>query len=133
MWNISKQSFGFVLTFSGDITAPEMRDWVADAKKQLAAPVPAIWGVIVDMRELRPLKQDVQAVMVEGQKAFKMRGMQRSVVALKDPVTTMQFRRLARASGIDAWERYIDVSVQPNWQTAAKQWILSEVEPTSRV
>jgi len=129
MFKIAKQSFGFVLTFAGKIDAKEMQEWVNATRKELAAPLPDVWGVIVDMRELQPLAVDVQTVMVEGQKLFKQRGMKRSAVALKDAVTTMQFRRLARESGIDAWERYINVEETQNWQSAAKQWITDAVEP----
>lgn len=129
MWKISAQSFGFVLTFSGRIEPDEMHEWVMEAQRQLRGPLPANWGVIVDMRELEPLSPASQAVMVEGQKAFKQRGMQRSAVALKDAVTTIQFRRLARESGIDAWERYLNVQQLSAWQTTAKQWITMGVEP----
>lgn len=129
MWNIARQSFGFVLTFEGSIQPAEMQAWVAEARKQLAAPLPASWGVVVDMRGLQPLSAEAQRLMVEGQVEFKQRGMKRSAVALKDAVTTIQFRRLARESGIDAWERYINVELTPQWQSAAKQWIVDGTEP----
>lgn len=129
MWNIARPSFGFVLTFEGSIEAAEMAQWVAAARRELSNPLPPGWGVVVDMRELLPLRQDAQAKLIEGQKLFKQQGMTRSAVALKDAVTTMQFRRLARSSGIDAWERYIDTSALPQWQSAAKQWVVSGIEP----
>lgn len=132
MWNISRQSFGFVLTFKGSIELEEMSQWVAAAQRELSSPLPAGWGVIVDMRELLPLRQDAQAKLIEGQKLFKQKGMTRSSVALNDAVTTMQFRRLARTSGIDAWERYIDTSAIAQWQTAAKQWVVAAIEPGDR-
>lgn len=132
MWNISRQSFGFVLSFKGSIELAEMGQWVAAAKVELLNPLPTGWGVVVDMRELLPLRQDAQAMLIEGQKLFKQHGMTRSAVALKDAVTTMQFRRLARTSGIDAWERYIDTSAILQWQTAAKQWVVSGIEPGAR-
>ena len=129
MWKISKQSFGFVLSFGGTIGSADMQAWADEARRQLNGPLPESWGVVVDMRELEPLSVETQAVMVEGQKLFKQKGMQRSAVALKDAITTLQFRRLARTSGIDAWERYINVGTVENWQTAAKQWIVSGIEP----
>ena len=129
MWKISKQTFGFVLTFAGIIGPEEMKAWVTQSKVELAGQLPSIWGVIVDMRELQPLNQASQAVMLEGQIAYKARGMVRSAVALQDAITTLQFRRLARNSGIDAWERYIDAAENPNWQSIAKQWIVAGAEP----
>lgn len=129
MWQINPQSFGFVLTFSGRIDPAEMQAWAEAARRQLAGPLPPDWGVVVDMRTLEPLSAEAQQVMVEGQKAFKQRGMKRSAVALKDAVTTLQFRRLARSSGIDAWERYINVAQVVQWQHAAKQWVAAGIEP----
>ena len=129
MWKISKQSFGFVLTFSGPQSPEDLQAWLQEAQRQLQAPLPANWGVVVDMRELPALSAASQAVMQSGQQAFKRQGMVRSAVALSDAVTTMQFRRLARSSGIDQWERYINVQTVDNWQTAAKRWVVEGVEP----
>lgn len=129
MWNIARQSFGFVLTFEGALTPADLQAWRAQALRELAKLPPPGWGVVVDMRQLQPLSSEAQAVMVDGQQAFKKAGMKRSAVALNDAVATMQFRRLARQSGIDAWERYINVAETPGWQAAAKRWVVEGAEP----
>jgi hypothetical protein len=41
---------------------------------------------------------------------YHSRGMQRSCVILQDAITTIQFMRLSRKSGIFEYERYIDAS-----------------------
>jgi hypothetical protein len=66
------------------------------------------FGVFVDMRTLKPLPEDAQKVMEEGQKLFKQKGMTRSVVIVTGALTKMQFKRIAQETGIYEWERYID-------------------------
>jgi hypothetical protein len=87
------------------------------------------FGVIVDMRKLTPLPADSQKIMAETQVAYKRKGMRRSAVVLSSPITTTQFRRLAKESGIDAWERYIDASRNPEWSEAAVRWVRDGEEP----
>ncbi len=129
MWNIQRPSFGFVLTLSGKIDVSEVKSFGAKATEELAKPLPAGWGVVVDMRELSPLDPAAQDALVNVQKSFKARGMTRSVVVLNDPIATLQLRRLARSSGIDQWERYINAGALTDWQSTAKQWVTSATEP----
>jgi DUF971 family protein len=85
--------------------------------------------VMVDMRTLKPLKPDVQAVMVEGQKEYKVRGMERSAVVVPNAIVAMQFKRLAHESGIYQWERYIDASKSADWEKVAEAWITKAADP----
>jgi len=85
--------------------------------------------VFVDMRTLKPLPPDAQPIMVAGQQLYKEKGMQRSVVILADAVTTMQFRRLAKESGIYAWERYLDASSNADWKKVGEAWLTQGVDP----
>ncbi len=129
MWNISNQSFGFVLTFSGKPDAAELTAWLEESKLRLSQRLPAIWGIVGDMRELQPLDPGAQAVMSAGQMEYKRHGMSRAAVVLVDPVAIMQFRRLGRGTGVDSIERFINAVNTPNWQSAAKQWVVAGTEP----
>lgn len=128
MYSIEKAGYGFKLTFGGFIQADEMRAWVEESKKALSA-APANFSVFIDMRTLKPLPKESQPIMGEGQKLFKAKGMQRSVVILNDTITTVQFRRIAKETGIDAWERYIDASKITNWKEAGEAWLTKSQEP----
>jgi hypothetical protein len=77
------------------------------------------FGVLVDMRMLKPLKPEAQGVMVEGQRAYKQHEMQRSAVAVANAIIALQFKRLAEESGIYQWERYIDASATAEWKKIA--------------
>jgi len=67
--------------------------------------------------------------MVKGLQLYKGKGMQRSAVILNSTVTTMQFKRLAKESGIYQWERYIDASKTANWTDVAVAWVKDGIDP----
>jgi hypothetical protein len=130
MYNISKEKFGFKLTFGGVIPLDEMKRWREESRASLIG-APKHFGVLIDMRTLRPggVQPDAQAVMVDGQGLFKNAGMERSCVILESATVTMQFERLARQSGIHSFERYINAAAHPDWQAKAIGWIVSKIDP----
>ncbi len=128
MYQIELKSSIYKLTFSGVLSPDDMKNWLNESKQQLAS-APTKFGVFVDMRDMKPLSEDSQQYMKEGQAAFKSKGMVRSVVILNDTVTTMQFKRIARETGIDSWERYIDASRNPEWKKAGLDWLVNGLDP----
>ena len=132
MYSIEKTDWGVTLTFGGFMDASEMRAWVNESKEVLKD-VASGFGVLVDMRTLKPLSEEVQAVMQEGQKLYKGQGMSRSVVILASAVVTMQFKRIAKETGIYAWERYIDASSNANWQEKGIAWVRDTIDPDGAV
>lgn len=128
MYQISKKNFGYKLTFSGTISADEMKKWVSESQQTLNSS-PQSFGVLVDMRDLKPLEADAQAEMQKGQKLYKQNGMERSAVILSNAVITMQFKRIARKTGIYDFERYFDASSEPKWKEKALDWIENKVDP----
>ena len=123
MYKIERKSSGYLLTFGGNVERDEMERWRDDSKRALSTELAGHFGVIVDMRDLKPLAAEAQKIMVDGQKLFKEKGMKRSAVVLNNSVITLQFKRLARDSGIYEWERYIDASKTANWVDTAIAWV----------
>jgi hypothetical protein len=128
MYAIEKTLWGYKLTFGDFIQNDEMTKWVDESKTALEG-APAEFGVFVDMRSLKPLPEDAKETMTRGQKLYKEKGMVRSVVILDNPVTTMQFKRIAKESGIDQWERYIDASSHPDWEAKGVAWVKEGTDP----
>jgi hypothetical protein len=128
MYKIEQESWGYRLTFGGFIDAAEMKAWVDESHRVVKTSV-AGFGVFVDMRTLKPLPQDSQTVMQEGQKLYKSKGMRRSVVILASTVVTLQFKRIAQETGIYAWERYLDSSSVPDWEAKGIGWIRDSIDP----
>ncbi len=128
MYKVEKTGFGFKILFADFIKPEEMSGWLAESKKALLMP-PKEFGVFVDMRTLKPLPPEAQSILEEGQKLFKQKGMVRSVVILANSVLTMQFKRIAKETGIYQWERYIDSNVNPRWEQAGVDWLTKSIDP----
>ncbi len=128
MYKIDKKEYGFQLLFADFIKADEMQQWVNDSEKALAG-TSGKFGVLIDMRTLKPLLPDSQEFMQQGQKLYKQKGMVRSAVILDSAITAMQFKRIAKETGIYEWERYIDTSKTPNWEKVGIDWVKNGIDP----
>jgi hypothetical protein len=125
---IQKNPWGFELTFADTMDAREMQMWLEESKSVLKTAQPG-FGIFVDMRALKPLAPDAQAIMQEGQKLYKAKGMVRSVVILASGILTMQFKRIAHETGIYDWERYIDSTEVPTWREKGIAWVKDKGDP----
>jgi hypothetical protein len=128
MYKIEKTEYGFKLTFSGNLQKEEMERWVSESKEVLEGNNEE-FGVFVDLTLARPIDKETTLVMKEGQKLYKSRGMQRSAVVLNNTIATLQFREIAKSSGIYKCERYIDASRVKNWEKVGLMWVVEAVEP----
>jgi hypothetical protein len=131
MYKIEKADFGFKLAFSGFIGVEEMLSWLRESEELLSAQKDA-FSVFVDMRMLRPLSEEAMIHVKAGQKLYKQMGMERSVVILNSPATTEQFKKIARETGIDKWERYIDATVETDWHKTGMDWIIKGLDPDKK-
>lgn len=128
MYKIQRKPFGYEIILDGFIKEEEMQNWYEEAKDVLKTK-PHKFGVFVDLRNLLPLPRYSQVYLEEGQKLFKKSGMERSAVILKSATLTLQFKHLAKDSGIYVWERYVDASKNDNWEEVAKDWIINGIDP----
>jgi hypothetical protein len=128
VYKIDKTDLGFYLTFAGDMTKAEIERWYVESEHALTGQQ-SPFGVIIDMRTLAPLPVEAQEVMVRGQSMYRSRGMERSCVILDDAITTIQFMRLARKSGIAKYERYINASAHRDWLAKARNWVRHAIAP----
>jgi hypothetical protein len=126
MYSIEKTTYGYKLTFAGFIKQDEMARWGAEVRA-LAAPT-GPFSIFIEMRDLKPLPVESQEEMQKGQVLFKQRGLARAVVVVAGPTIAMQFKRIAKETGIDAWERYVDVT-RPNFEKLALGWVEKGIDP----
>jgi len=128
MYKIENTDYGFRLCFGGYMKQPEMEQWITDSQATLKT-APKSFGVLIDMRTLKPLPEDARAVMQQGQALYKRAGMQRSCVILDSATLTFQFKKIAQSSGIYAFERYLSAPDVPDWEKKAIAWVKSGTDP----
>jgi hypothetical protein len=128
MHKIEKTSYGVRLTFGGYIEKAEMEKWLAESQQALRS-MSQPFGNLIDMRTLKPLPADATAVMEKGQALYKQAGMQRSSVILESQIVAMQFKRIAKSSGIYDFERYLAADATPDWEKKALDWITNGIDP----
>lgn len=126
-YSIEKKPGGLLLTFEGTLGLADIEAWRAESQKYVLA-YSEPFSVIVDMRQLLPLDRCVLAAFVDGQRYYAENGMSRSSVILTDRLLTMQFRRIARDSGISAYELYVD-GAKDGWAKQAVDWARYGKEP----
>jgi len=123
MYRIMKRNFGYQLTFGGKLDNAEIVQWYCESESRLAENDHFPFSVIVDMRSVRSVSPATKAVIIEGQKLYRDKGMRRSVVIVDDPMMMQQLKHAAMTSGIYEKERYIDVKQKANWVNEALSWI----------
>jgi hypothetical protein len=131
MYTLKQTHFGFEVTIADRVTHFEATRALAESREALRR-CRKPFGVLVDIRFLRPLPEDVQEVIDETQRLFRTSGLERSAVVLASAIMTMQFMRLAKDSGVHAQERYVDASKHGDWEKIALAWILEGVDPDAR-
>jgi hypothetical protein len=128
LYTLEKAPFGFKVTIAGRVTHADAT-WVLAESRLALKGCDKPFGVLVDIRTLKPLAEDVQKVVDETQRVFREQGLERSAVILASAIMTLQFMRIATETGVHAHERYIDASKDENWERTAISWIVAGVDP----
>lgn len=129
MYQVQVTEFGFRFTFEDFIKQEEMQAFYDESLKALKDSGRTAYGVLVDMRNLKPLPPESKAIVEKCQRAFKEGGLVRSALLLSNPITTMQFKRIAKESGVYKWERFVDGSENENPEKIALDWIVNQIDP----
>ena len=74
MYKIESKHYGIQLTFADVIGKPELEKGLAESQQKLKV-VAKPFGVLIDMRKLKPLDPDAKQVMEKGQMVYKSSGM----------------------------------------------------------
>lgn len=129
MYTLQKLSWGYNIGFAGTITHENMTNWLEESKASLKTLFRKDFGVIVNMANMKVMTPECKKILEEGQKEYLKAGMKRSAVIVESAIVAMQLKGIAKLSGIDKWERYIDGS-NVNWPKLASDWVEKGIEPT---
>jgi len=128
MYKIEKTDYGFCLAFVGFISKEEISAWRKESEMILVS-MRKNFHVIVDLRFVKNLSVESKKIITEAQSLYRKHGMVRSSVIFDSKITAMQFRKIARESGIFESERYIDVDSAADWKERAVEWVVNQKEP----
>jgi len=128
MFSFEDREYGYKLSFRGFIRADEMYSWLQEAERRISRQG-GPFCLFMDIRDLRPIPLDAQRYLEEGYKLLRNRGLLRSSIIFENPVTSMQFRRLAMQTGIQNRERYIDSTQQIDYEEQGLFFIKELCEP----
>lgn len=124
-----RTEYGFRVTAPGFITASEAQAWFEDLKAKVAVKNGRSFGLMVDIRGQKANPPETQEIINQAMQWLKKNGMQRSVVVMDSAVARLQIMRIAKQVGMYAYERYIDASRDPDWETKAVGWISNGTDP----
>lgn len=127
MYKIEITDFGFKLTLSGHLPQEEAQAY-KDELVTIMPSLPEKFGILVDMRELKPLGAESQAIITSSQELVASR-LTRSTTVVNSTILFMQFRRLSKESHVIDSKRFVDASKTPDWEAVSTDWIVHELDP----
>ena len=129
MYRIEDTDYGFKLTFADVMDRAEAQRWLEEIVPRIDSRR-SPFSIFVDMRTLSPLSEEARGPIITGQRHARKKGLIRSVVILKDNLTTLQFIRIGKDTGIQKHERYISAIDNADWERQGLDWILEGIEPS---
>lgn len=127
MFSIKEASYGLDLSFGELVPAEEMARWVVEVTAALYKQKRP-FGVLVDLRTLKPLNDEAAEYLQRGEQRFLRAGLERAAVVFDTALVKMQFKRLAKAAGLIEPVRFFDAA-KPGWEERAQAWVVSGKEP----
>ena len=126
-YSIEKRPGGLFITFTGDLTLAEISNWRTESTSFVMA-YSEPFGVIIDMRGLRPLTPDMQSALIDAQRYYRENGMSRSAVIAPSRLLMAQLQRIANTTGLAQSERYFNGALN-GWAKQAVDWVRYGKEP----
>ncbi|MDW3195816.1 MAG: hypothetical protein R8G66_25810 [Cytophagales bacterium] len=127
MYKIEVKSYGIKLTFEGFISPEEMQAYKDEFKTTLDL-VPQQFGLLADMRSMKPLPAESQAIL-SAYPEWTATRIVRSATIIDSALVKMQSRRLSKEWKQDSTKRYIDSTQFHDWENRAEGWINEGIEP----
>jgi hypothetical protein len=128
MYKIEETEYGFKMTLTGFIQKEELKGWSREAAQVLRRQK-AGFGALIDTRGMSPLPPDAREFWRRNEVVAKKAGLGRCAHISDDPITMMQFTRIAREVGTIENIRHINASSVPNWEEVALNWIIKGIDP----
>lgn len=123
-----KTPYGYKSVYGETSSLDEAKRWLEEVKG-IIGPTKRPFCQMIDIRGQKVHDPDVQGFIVEAMGYLRQTGLQRSAIILSSPLAKMEITRLAKESGVYAYERYFDASKNGDWEKAALDWLEHGVDP----
>lgn len=127
MYKFEIKNYGFKVTFSDFLHKEDVQAYKDELAKTLDV-LPEKFGILVDMRTMKPLAPDSQETLTSSQQLVANR-LTRSATVVDSAIINLQFKRLSKQSGVIDSKRFIDASKTPDWEQKAVDWITDGIDP----
>jgi len=118
--------YGYRSAFTGSVSPEEGAAWFEEVKRAIAGR--NSFGQFIDLRGQR-VQNDATAGDIQQAMSYLLAsGLKRSSVVLSSAVAKLQIMRLAKETGMYAYERYFDPSDE-QWEAKALAWIVDGTDP----
>ena len=128
MYKMEKKNYGYKLTFSGFLNTTEIEAYIKELKSYMDENA-GMFGIMIDMRDMKPLAPESQEALTSSQKLVSNRLTRSATIVNDNAIIKMQFKRLSKQSGVVDTKRFIDASSDSNWEVLAENWISKGTEP----
>ena len=128
MHRIEETPYGYRVTFEGFLQRDDAGA-LLDSMRSTVRPREGGFSVLVDMRTSRAFPVEAQEAVKQAILLCKEAGLERNAVVANSAIATLQAKRLARETGIEAGIRYIDAASEPEWERVAVDWLTAGIDP----
>jgi hypothetical protein len=128
MHKIEETDYGYRMVLEGFLPREEAGALLRDLKKAIR-PKGGPFAVMVDLRRSRAFPVEAQEILKAALRHCKETGMERNACVLDSPIAAVQARRLAQETGVESSSRYIDASLDPDWEKVAVDWLVRAIDP----
>lgn len=128
MYTIELTDYGMKHTFGGVLDARELKQWYEESKMLLTS-LGKQFGMVLDMREVKPLGNKAEEIFYEATKFISKQGMKRGACIMENPEVARQMRQIAKYANIHRQERYIDAVISRNWEKLSRDWVINGIDP----
>lgn len=129
MHTVEETRYGYRLTLRDAFDPESMLSLLSTIKSKVRRRED--FGVVVDLRLAPAFPAEAQEILKTCFDTFRGAGMGRQAVVLNSAIAALQARRLSREAGVSDRSRYLDVSINPEWERQALDWVILGADPAS--
>ena len=128
IYTIERKPYGLRLAFDGMMGVEIAKNFAGEFMR-IYAGIDGSICILIDLTKGKPMPPESQALVNDCYKAVLQKGLIRSANIIPSSLMKIQMVRLAKEHGTYDKARYIDSTVNPDWERIALDWIEKGIDP----